>query len=411
MGKLGLPQDVKKKQKIILFTVVGGLIAVVIIGLWASDPNRGKPSPREIQQREQEKVSKNFDVDANAVTAEESWISQSEQNMHEVRQQNKEMAIQLKMLQEQLEDMKRNGGTGQSSPSGLPVKQSNLPPPPPPPAPETSSSPLPSKEVIARNALPPAPTAVNQGGQGNANPVGSIQMVSLTDEGPGGEKEKIKNVATYLPTGSFTTAVLLSGIDAPTGGQAQTSPVPVLLRMMDDGQLPNYFNSDVQDCHIVGAAWGEISSERAHIRLETLSCVLLNGDIIEVPVKGYVAGEDGKAGLRGRLVEKQGSLLAKSLLAGVASGMGNSLTQQYQQTSTSALGTVTTIDPNKVVEAGLTEGASTALDRLAEYYIDRANEMYPIIEVDANRIGEVVLTGGSDLGRILIGNTRDGAED
>ena len=32
-------------------------------------------------------------------------------------------------------------------------------------------------------------------------------------------------------------------------------------------------------------------------------------------VKGYVAGEDGKAGMRGRLVSKQGQILANALLA------------------------------------------------------------------------------------------------
>ena len=35
-----------------------------------------------------------------------------------------------------------------------------------------------------------------------------------------------------------------------------------------------------------------------------------------------LAGEDGKAGMRGRLVSKQGQLLANALLAGVASGIG-----------------------------------------------------------------------------------------
>ncbi|MFX3849709.1 TraB/VirB10 family protein, partial [Streptococcus suis] len=85
---------------------------------------------------------------------------------------------------------------------------------------------------------------------------------------------------------------------------------------------------------VTGAAHGDISSERAHIRLENMTCVLVSGEVIEEPIKGYVAGEDGKAGLRGRLVSKQGSLIAKSLLAGVASGIGSSISQQYQQVST-----------------------------------------------------------------------------
>ena len=237
-------------------------------------------------------------------------------------------------------------------------------------------------------------------------------MVSLSDDSGAGQGngKKAKNVKHYLPTGSFATAILLSGMDAPTGGQAKSQPVPVLLRVMDAGQLPNFWNSDVDNCHVTGAAHGDIASERAHIRLETLTCVLVNGDVIEEPIKGYVAGEDGKAGLRGRLVSKQGALIAKSLLAGVASGLGHSLTQQYQQVSTSPLGNVTTIDPNKAFEAGLATGASNALEKIADYYIARANEIYPIIEVDANRIGEIILLGGTDFGTDLIGNTREHKE-
>ncbi|MCG6418409.1 hypothetical protein K6U51_10210, partial [Vibrio fluvialis] len=101
---------------------------------------------------------------------------------------------------------------------------------------------------------------------------------------------------------------------------------------------------------------------------------------------------------------------AKSLLAGVASGIGSSISQQYQQVSTSALGNVTTIDPNKALESGLATGTSNALEKIADFYIARANETYPIIEVDANRIGEIILLGGTDFGKDLIGNTREHRE-
>lgn len=410
MTKLALPQDVKKRQMVILVGAVGGLILVVLFGLWMSDPNRGKPDPRDVAKREAEQVEKQYDIGQDAITAEESWIARSEGDLHTLRRSNQELETQLKLLQDQMKLMKEEQSNSQVSPSGLPpAPQSTLPPPPPPPsAPQNNLS---TREQVANNVLPPPPTAVNQGQKGDKMPAGTIQVVSLSETNPDGSKEETKNVSSYLPTGAFATTVLLSGIDAPTGGQAQTNPVPVLLRLMDDGQLPNYWNSDVRDCHVVGAAYGEISSERAHIRLETLSCVLSNGDVVEVPVKGYVAGEDGKAGLRGRLVTKQGQLLAKSLLAGILSGGANSIQQQHQQTATSALGTVTSIDPNRVVEAGLASGVSNSMEKLADFYIARANEMYPIIEVDANRIGEVVLTGGTDMGKNLIGNTRDGAEE
>lgn len=409
MPVLEQPDAVKKRQTLILIGCVGGLVLLVIFGLWLSDPNKGKPTPREVAQREAEKVDRNYAVSSAAVTAEESWIAQSESELSALKQENKDLHAKLQVLETMMEELRTREPVVKPSSTAveLPPRPSALPPPPPPPAAPEAAQAATRNEEITKALLPPAPQGA--AGANGQNPV-TISVVSLSESDAGEGAEAAKNVASYLPTGAFSTAALLSGLDAPTGSQAQSQPVPVLLRLMDVGQLPNFFNSDIKDCHVVGAGWGEISSERAHIRLETLSCVLVNGDVIETPVKGYVAGEDGKAGMRGRLVEKRGQLIAKSLLAGIFSGAGTAIESQYQQTATSALGTVTSINPDRVVEAGLATGLSTAMDRLAQYYIERANEMYPIIEVDANRLGEIVLTGGADLGRNLIGNTRDGAE-
>lgn len=423
------PSKTKRKQMIIAVGGFSAFIVLMMLGMWLSDPNRGKPTPMEIQAEKAKEVMKDFTAKSSgSVTAEETWIAMSEKQIKQLESENK-------ILRDRLDEIARMVEQGNNSGiQGTPVNASAFPstglPPapvavePPAPVPAVSQQPEGAGELtqqFVNRSLPPPPAqnpaanynangqAVNQNGQ----PISSIQVVSLSDEPVGSQGEgskKAKNVSHYLPTGSFSTAVLLSGMDAPTGGQAKSQPVPVLLRIMDAGQLPNFWNSDVDNCHVTGAAHGDISSERAHIRLETLTCVLVNGEVIEEPIKGYVAGEDGKAGLRGRLVSKQGSLIAKSLLAGIASGMGNSISQQYQQVSTSALGNVTTIDPNKTVEAGLATGTANALEKIADFYIARANETYPIIEVDANRIGEIILLGGTDFGKNLIGNTREHIE-
>ena len=229
------------------------------------------------------------------------------------------------------------------------------------------------------------------------------------DTGPD-ETEKPKNVTDYLPAGSFASVRLLSGVDAPTGGEGVSNPIPVLLRVMTDGTLPNFFRSNVSSCHIVAAAHGSISSERAHILLTKLSCVLRNGDIIETDLNGYVAGEDGKAGLRGRLVSKQGTLIARSLLSGLASGFGRTLQQQSQQLATSPLGAVATVNPNQVLQSGAGAGVSNALEKVADYYLQRANELYPIIEVAANRVGEAILIEGTPLTQPILNNTREAEE-
>ncbi len=429
------PKKTKKKQTIILWGGISALVLSLVFGMWMSDPNRGKPTPLEVQRQKEKEVTKSYVAGSAGISDEETWIARSEKRFAAQEQQNKELMNSVTTLQEQIkslsDELSKKGGassSNNSSPAGTATEEATaeaspafpntgteLPlPPAPAPVAEPQSTPAQTASQPT-GVLPPAPAPTNTGDNlgvnqnGGNQPVSSIQMVDLSDDtaqGDGNQPEKPKNIADYLPTGAFATAVLMSGMDAPTGGQAKTDPVPVLMRIMDVGQLPNYFKSNIDKCHVVGAGYGDISSERAKIRLETLTCVLVNGDIIETPIKGYIAGEDGKEGMRGRLVSKQGAMIAKAAMAGAASGLGEAITQSYQTQQTSVLGTTTTTDPNKIFQAGAAGGAGKALEKIADYYMARANETYPIIEVDANRIGEIILTGGSDLGKNIIGATR-----
>jgi conjugal transfer pilus assembly protein TraB len=189
-------------------------------------------------------------------------------------------------------------------------------------------------------------------------------------------------------------AVLLSGLDAPTGGQAQNNPHPVLLRVLDHAQLPNSFRSDVRDCFILGSGYGDLSSERAYVRTESLACVREGGDALDIPLKGVLVGPDGKAGVRGRLVSKTGQVLANALVAGLISGLGTALTASAITQSVSPLGATQTIDSSKALQAGIGQGLARGLDRLVQYYISLADKIYPVVEVDAGQIVDVVVTRG-----------------
>jgi conjugal transfer pilus assembly protein TraB len=193
-------------------------------------------------------------------------------------------------------------------------------------------------------------------------------------------------------------AVLLAGLDAPTGGQAQNNPWPVVMRVQDNAFLPNRYRAKVKECHLLGSGYGDISSERAYLRLESISCVLNDGEVVDANAKGYVVGEDGKAGMRGRVISKQGQVLANALMTGIISGIGQGFQQSATTYSTSALGSVGTVDPGKQFQAGIGTGIGKALDRLSQYYITLAEKMFPVIEVDAGRVVDVVLTRGVTLG-------------
>ena len=428
--KLLSADETKRKQLLITGGAVFGLVGLLVFGLWFTDPNKDQPSLREKQREKAAEVTKNFRT-KKAVSAEETWIAKSEEKLAQQDDQLREMSTAMRTIQGRLAELGIDVGTlakqsqepaqapvagaqeqaGQAAPSLKP----KLPEPLAllkPPAPQTVEPPMPASPAIP-SPLPPGQATrfiqPLQGSAGEPDPTspqqqtGDIHMVTVGNKTP--KADDAKHVKQYLPAGSFASIRLLSGVDAPTLGGAQ-DPIPVLLRVMTDGILPNLFKSNVSSCHIVASSWGDISSERANIQLNTLSCVLLDGNIIEVPVKGYVAGEDGKAGLRGRLVSKQGALVARSLFAGLASGFGRTLQQQSQQLATSPLGAVATINPNQVLQAGTGAGLSSALERIADYYLERANQIYPIIEIAANREGEAILQEGVSLDHIILDNTR-----
>lgn len=262
------------------------------------------------------------------------------------------------------------------------------------------------------HAYPPG--TPNQGGA--ARPVPSLSLPALpgtgappglvrlsvkpapVQEGHGLPSTARRQVGSFLPVG-FAKAVILGGLAAPTGGQAQSNPVPVLLRLADAAVLPNEFRAGVRDCLVVGEGYGDQSAERAYIRTTLLSCVLLNGAVLEVPLKGSVFGEDGMNGVRGLLVTKQGAILTNALLSGIASGIGQGIAQASQSVSTSPLGSVTTppTDSAGIVRQGVGTGVGKALDRLSQYYIQLAERTFPVIEVQAGRTVDVVVTQGVPL--------------
>ncbi len=127
-----------------------------------------------------------------------------------------------------------------------------------------------------------------------------------------------------LTAGSILSGQLITGLDVPTGQGARREPYPVLIRIKASAILPNRYRTNVRECFVLASGYGDLSSERAYLRSETLSCIFKHQDkeqVIERPLEGYIAGEDGKAGLRGRLVSKQGQVMAKAAMAGFLSGV------------------------------------------------------------------------------------------
>lgn len=284
-------------------------------------------------------------------------------------------------------------------PAKLPGQSVNIPPPLPPGTSLAGAMPLGDPGVAPQDRPLDAPvlTRVSLVDRETAKAAATGATASTTNNATPGSLSTAdtRTVSTFLPV-SFTRGTLLGGLDAPTGGQAQSNPHPVLIRLSDNSVLPNRFRGEYRDCFVIAAGYGDISSERAYLRTENLSCVRPDGGTLEVKIQGSVYGEDGKVGMRGRLVTKQGQMLANALLAGVVSGIGQGLATSSTSYSTSALGTIASSggSTSDAYRAGIGTGVGKALDRLAQYYIKLAENTFPVIEIDASREVDVVITKG-----------------
>mgnify|MGYP003493582852 FL=1 len=208
------------------------------------------------------------------------------------------------------------------------------------------------------------------------------------------DKELKKPKQIIVPAGSFVKGRLLNGLDAPSSGAAKSSPHPVAIQIIDKSILPNKFKADIKECVAIGSGYGELSSDRAILRVENLSCVKKDGTSITSKGSsiGYVTGEDGKIGLSGRVVSKQGAILARALVAGFAEGMSKVFTQSNTYVTTSATGTISTPDPNKAFESSMFGGGAEASKKVAEYYLKLNDEMFPIVEIAVGRKCDIIFT-------------------
>ncbi|MDP5012839.1 MAG: TraB/VirB10 family protein, partial [Alphaproteobacteria bacterium] len=137
---------------------------------------------------------------------------------------------------------------------------------------------------------------------------------------PLSSKKIKKSIDHYVPAGSFVRGRLTSGVVAPTSVQSSSNPQPIHIELTNFGNLPRGFKTDVKQCFLIGSAYGDLSSERVLMRLETLSCVeRKTEEIIELDVDGFVTGEDGANGLRGILVDRTGPAMRNAFLGGFLS--------------------------------------------------------------------------------------------
>ena len=182
-----------------------------------------------------------------------------------------------------------------------------------------------------------------------------------------------------LPLGSTVTGELLTGAFAT---KARGDALPVLMQLRSAFTGPNDTEIPLEDCMVIGKATADISSVRARVEAVSLSCVLPDGTAFERQVKGYFTGEDGTLGVPGRWEFRSGRWLANLL-----SAMGTTAAGLYADVAIAQ-----EIGGANAILGGIS--TSDVTDRIQEFFLQRAEEILPVVWVESGTPVYVVMLEG-----------------
>ena len=387
--------------------MIAGVSAAVMLamggGIWAYShyqAEQNRPAPKAVPNMTGGLVNTSFTegVATSALQQQQNKTAGLERNLGELssslKNQNEELKKQLSTLADaisQLQTQQAQGSKPNSPPAGTP------PPGAQPPGLPVSTGPAGPAQWNISN--PGSGPAAGQGGQfyptqgqgfypgsGTVRPGGlsrdTFTYAALTDK---------KTKLPWIPSGSFSEAVMIEGADANASVTGQQNTSPVVITLLGDVSMPNGKTWNMDQCRVTGEMYGDISSERGEVRTKNISCILKNGKHIDMPFDGHVSFQ-GKVGIRGKPVMRNGAIIANAGAAGLLSGFGEGI--KSAATPAVGLGASASVGAGDVFKQGIGGGASKAADTLSQYWIKRAEQYHPVIDIGAGNAVTVVFQQG-----------------
>ncbi|EPA1042588.1 F-type conjugal transfer pilus assembly protein TraB [Enterobacter bugandensis] len=312
---------------------------------------------------------------------------QFEQNKLATEQQLARKDEEIQRLTDQL--LKAPGSktaTGQQTP---PAGQNGIPLPGPVAAGQARAP-----EYTVTSAGTPAATGVNTGQGAAFYPGGSGQRMTgglSTEKFTYDSLQKKPTKLPWIPSGSFSDAVLIEGADANASVTGQQNTSPVTIRLRGNIQMPNNKEFNADGCFIVGEMWGDISSERGNVRTKSISCILKNGKHVDMEFQGHVSFQ-GKGGIRGKPVMRNGLILGYAGASGLLTGFGEGI--KSAATPSVGLGATAEVGAADVFKQGIGGGTSKAAETLSQYWIKRAEQYHAVLDIGAGNRVTVVFQKG-----------------
>lgn len=206
-----------------------------------------------------------------------------------------------------------------------------------------------------------------------------------------------KSNLPYIPSGSFAEAIIIEGADANASVTGNNNTDPIQFRIIGKIQMPNDQEYDLTGCFVTAEVYGDISSERGKARTRTISCKSEDNDdekTIDMKIKGHVAYA-GKNGIKGIPVMRNGHIVAWAGAAGLLDGFGKGA--ESASGKTVGIGATSDASGGDILKSALGGGVSKASSTLSDYYIKRAEQYHPVIDIGAGNLVTIVFQDGFQL--------------
>ncbi|GER94874.1 hypothetical protein A45J_2685 [hot springs metagenome] len=380
----------RRNKAIIVITAVIGLILIamsvkdMLMPFITGDAARKKQEDqRKVKLLEPPKGAKQGEI-TDTVKLSDDWRTVVEKKIDELEKKHQQSEKEKDELKEQLKKEKQKGA---NTKEGYPQKSLK------------EMAPIPNKNSQV------SPEQQQQQ-QKKAEPVVQPTFRSIEFKFDKPEAKKTSATDTQkaadskvdsidLPIG-IVVGLTINGMDAPTFQWGQQDPQPLLITIEDKMITAMNEEIDLKGCMVLSSAHGAVSAEKAMPRLVKMNCRDKNGNLYAGSVKGWILGDDGKVGITGRLVSRQGSVLAKTFWADVLSLGGSYLRQSATATSLSPLGAIETTkqDGEQLLKSAGGQAIERTSGRISQFFIKIAEQIYPVVEVMPGRKVTVLFEGG-----------------
>lgn len=413
-------KSVREKQYKTLFIILGSIGFMWIVFLIF----KGSGNAEDL--RTEPHYKKEITTGVEGLSEQAMWIENSTNELNEMKKQNKELQEQMDKIQKVVIGIGKamnvfdgDNSNGSKPDPGLPQLNDN-----------TLTQPKIKESVMEGNETEKsgmvmdasiigmrnfARASKNKNGENLSLDESKISGVSIEEKRPvktdyeklmksGIKTIKFSNTdneydldENFIFATTYARCVLVGSVTVSAGVGASSNPQPVLLRLTDSGNLPNKVKGFLKDAMVIGAAYGELSSESVVIRLERIVKIDKHGRVgLDIPVKGYVAGENGDSRIRGLVIDRAGAVVRHAAIGGFFSGVAEFLTMNNSSAvkfePNSGLAQFSPQKGSKMLEQGASKGIGNAVEKYADFYIKRAEQLQPVIQIDGGRKLTIVFT-------------------